>query len=367
VGLTPPLRGPGPASGVPIPESDEEDEDEELYEEEEEEELLLLDTGEIIVPNMVLSDDDEMLEEEMDEIVEEDEDEDEELGEEEMNEIPDNIDMDEIRRVRMEAYALLERLDCKDNSDISVEEENVEEEEDEELELISNDEAFPEEDKDDDDSQKTVYPPPPPGVGEYYMEWPSTEQAPEAPLPEEEEGNNESSTDVSEDVDEEEGDEIPDDMDEIRRVRMEGYALLERLDCKDNSDISVEEGDVEEEEPTEVATEADEDVDEEEVAVEPDSDIPGGSREETESDEEHSLEDEKEEKEIFDYIPELQIDAPEADCMDKCKRLQAYMREKGCGGIVQCRKRPRPKATENGNNGNKNGSKCYTKAVAKCS
>jgi hypothetical protein len=70
---------------------------------------------------------------------------------------------------------------------------------------------------------------------------------------------------------------------------------------------------------------------------------------------------------IFDNIPKLPIDAPESDCMDKCKRLQEYMRKKGCGGVVQCRKRSKPKATGNGNADNTGtGTKCYAKAVARC-
>jgi hypothetical protein len=46
------------------------------------------------------------------------------------------------------------------------------------------------------------------------------------------------------------------------------------------------------------------------------------------------------------------------------------MRKKGCGGIVQCRKRPVVRGAGGGgggNGGNGGGTvKCYAKAVAKC-
>ena len=63
---------------------------------------------------------------------------------------------------------------------------------------------------------------------------------------------------------------------------------------------------------------------------------------------------------IFDYIPPLIQDKPEAECMEKCRRLQEYMREQGCAGVLQCRKRPRPRQVNEG------GVKCYAKAIARC-
>ena len=69
----------------------------------------------------------------------------------------------------------------------------------------------------------------------------------------------------------------------------------------------------------------------------------------------------EERMDIFDIIPPSIQDTPEDECMDKCRRLQDYMRTQGCGGIVQCRKRPVPKQPGEGN-----GTKCYAKAVARC-
>jgi hypothetical protein len=51
--------------------------------------------------------------------------------------------------------------------------------------------------------------------------------------------------------------------------------------------------------------------------------------------------------------------------MEKCRRLQEYMRGKGCGGIIQCRKRPVPRSKSEGK-GDGPGIKCNAKAVARC-
>ena len=66
------------------------------------------------------------------------------------------------------------------------------------------------------------------------------------------------------------------------------------------------------------------------------------------------------EGDIFSLLPKTPVLKDECECFDKCKRIQNYMRENGCEGIITCRKRPKPKDPKS------DGSKCYAKAVASC-
>jgi hypothetical protein len=64
---------------------------------------------------------------------------------------------------------------------------------------------------------------------------------------------------------------------------------------------------------------------------------------------------------IFDIIPELPDEESEDVCIDKCRRLQEYMRQQGCGGIVQCKRRPVARKSAVVKKG-----KCFAQAIAKC-
>ena len=71
---------------------------------------------------------------------------------------------------------------------------------------------------------------------------------------------------------------------------------------------------------------------------------------------------------FFDNLPIIPCDADEDLCLEKCKRVQEYMRQTGCGGIVQCKRRPKPKPVSGTPGGAPptGSGKCYASAVARC-
>jgi hypothetical protein len=155
-----------------------------------------------------------------------------------------------------------------------------------------------------------------------------------------------------EDVEEEEGEyDYELDYDEVTVKGEEAEEVEGEYDCELDYDEVTVKG--EEEEEIEVDGEAQEE--EEEEALEIDGEEVGEEEEEEAQD--------KGEDPFFDMLPPLPVEADEGDCMDKCKRLQEYMRSRGCAGIVQCRKRPLPRDVQE----EKKGKGCFATATARCS